>query len=215
MASRTEKRKFKTEEEENFEIFELQNPSWKTFKENLEINEMLILWSINRVEESHKFLIFMLLNMGVYDLCFENKTLNDVLNLELIQSQEIELIDAFVKRKLLLPSRYISKCIYYDKYKSFGCLLSFLTMKEIDNNFQGESLIDLAILGSKPMFVKLLIDKGADVLNFEMNFTRDEQKLECLSMIQKKREEIVFILLSPYLIDDLCNFVSTFFLICL
>lgn len=191
-----------------------QIPFWRERVDDLIVRNKLILFTSNHISlKDNRSLILELINMGIYDyhLLLYRTTYQFIF--KVICSQDIQLIDACIKRKLVNPIDEISIVARRNKYISFSFLLNFLTLKEINDryHFCNRNLIELSISEGLPKNVALLIEKGANVFNLKILWKEGYFQKECLLLIQKRQEEIILNLLNQYLIDDLSNLVTSFF----
>lgn len=131
-----------------------------------------------------------------------------------LYEQDVESINFFIEREFLNPFEWIGFCLGIERYSSFIFLLSFLTLKEINSykNYRNKNVFEILISNGQPDCVLILIEKGVDFLNLNLNFDAYyEPEKKCLEIVQKKQKEIIFNLLCKYLIDDLCNLVYFFY----
>lgn len=200
------------------EYLNLLFPLWKDFKINDSVRLDLIKWTIDDINSNkRRFLILKLLKTGVYDT-FESMYWSNAIRWGFIRSEDSEFITIGVKRNILDPLECIRKCLYDSYFISFKCFLNFVTVKQINKRKYYYKLIETAIILGKPEYLDLLISKGADVFDLDLSriyngFAKKNNEHEkCLKMINKKQNEILFNLLYPYLIDDICNLILFFYL---
>lgn len=73
-------------------------------------------------------------------------------------------------------------------------------------------LIEIALFQGDLQSVKFLIDKGVDVLKISINQkTKNKKEKKCIELVKEKQQNIICNVLCPYLIDDLCKLVFSFY----